>query len=93
MFTITVHNYIILFQDKSGWVPINILFEVCESKRLHFNHEGVSALASLVGLIKDGYVNYGSFVELIDVDKPLPCFAKIDGKESRDNIFFFAKCM
>ena len=74
-----------------GWVPINILFEVCKSTRLHFNHDSVSAIASLVGIIKDGYINYGGFIELIDADKPLPCFAKINGKKSCDNTLFFSQ--
>lgn len=67
------------FQDCSGWVDKCLLYKVCDCDNVNFEHTKLEPLLTLLGILKDDKVDYRAFVDLIDVNKPMPEIIKMGG--------------
>ncbi|KAJ8930391.1 hypothetical protein NQ314_016818 [Rhamnusium bicolor] len=59
-----------LDKEKTGFLPIDVFYDVCAQEHVTFHKEEIESLLKVLKIIVDDKINYGRFIEIIDVNKP-----------------------
>lgn len=57
-----------------------LLYKICDNEGVHFQHSQLEPLLILLGILQNGGIHYESFVNLLNVNQPMPEILKINGK-------------
>ncbi|XP_018333284.1 EF-hand domain-containing family member B-like [Agrilus planipennis] len=70
----------IAYYDKeaTGWTSLEFLYEMCKCYKINFDHSLFEPLMELCGVLKNGRINYDTFIDLIDINKAVPELVKIN---------------
>ncbi|XP_022904917.2 EF-hand domain-containing family member B [Onthophagus taurus] len=79
-------------KEKTGWLPVDILYKICLCQHITFDQESVYNLLKYFGIMQEDNVDYNAFVKLIDVNVEFPRLRKIDDIPQR-NIRFVSTYM
>lgn len=60
-------------------MPKEILYKLCDWERVNYEHESLEPLLIMLGFLNENLIHYQSFVDLLNVNKPMPEIQKIKG--------------
>ncbi|XP_018569649.1 EF-hand domain-containing family member B-like isoform X2 [Anoplophora glabripennis] len=58
-------------KNHTGWLPVDTFFELCMCHKLTFPKEDIESLMRIMNIIVDDKVEYGRFIEIINVNSPM----------------------
>ncbi|KAJ8930392.1 hypothetical protein NQ314_016819 [Rhamnusium bicolor] len=59
-----------LDKEKTGLLPIDVFYDICAQENVTFHKEEIESLLKVLKIVVGDKINYGRFIEIIDVNKP-----------------------